>query len=191
MSLQPSEASKPLPSVPCAVFDSHRVKWDAWSPAVPVTHIDPSCSACSFPGPLFTASAALLPNPGEMFDGVREKKGRSGRDYAVPQRYPAHPVLRLWAVLCPTCYAIEVIDPAGLDENRNSVDVPAILCDGCDRYCAAGATLAEARSNLVAVGGWSAAETDWDLCPACNPASPEPTSIRAATAIRASRRSAR
>lgn len=189
MSLQPSEAPKPLPSIPCPTFDGHRVKWEPWKAATAVTHIDPSCGACAFPGPLSVSFGVGQPNPGEMWDVPVPRTLPSGRTCLRDVKIPAHPVLRLWAILCPSCYSLDVIALGGR-ENWEWENTPTILCDGCDRFSAAGATLEEARSNLVALGGWTAAETDWDLCPACNPASPEPTSIRAAAAVRASRGSA-
>jgi hypothetical protein len=170
VSLDPANAPRPLPGVPCPIFEARTVRWEPWSKAPAVTHIDPACDACAFPGPLRVSSGTMLPNDGEMFetrDLVRSKRRPDLERYGRARQVRAWPVLKLFASLCPQCFAIHIIEPDGRPDG-----VRSLLCDGCDAYCAAGSTWAEARANLARLGGWSSGEADWDLCPACNPNAP-------------------
>lgn len=171
-----------LPSVPCLTYNGRRVQWEPWTRAPAMTHIDPSCDRCSFPGPTVQAFGWLLPHDGETRT-VRTRVGvkdASGLHRYVKQELAAVKFLRLFASLCPSCHHLEVYD-----EVLRCDTAPSVLCDGCDVLCGVGATLEEARANLVTLGRWRQPAADWDLCCSCNPATnPEP-SPRSLAAYRA------
>ena len=176
---------RPLPAVPCPVYDGHPIQWQPWAAQPRVTHIDPRCYACAFPGPLSSSFGKAMPLPGEMFASTRPARTRRGGcDYDVAVTVPAWPVYRLAAVLCPSCLHLDVHETSA---DGRSVEV--ILCDGCDAPCAVGATLTEARHTLATVyGGWTSDGADWDLCERCNPAAaptqPPPRALAAYAAAR-------
>jgi hypothetical protein len=177
-----AEAPRSLPVVPCPIYDGHPIQWQPWTAQPRMTHINPRCESCAFPGPLSGSFGTALPLPGETFDSWRLAKTRHGRlDYYRPTKEPAWPVHRLFAVLCPSCFRLDVHETG-----RDGQSAQVILCDGCDVPCAVGANLDEARHALITVcGGWTGTGADWDLCAACNPAEvPNPTP-RALAAIAA------
>jgi hypothetical protein len=115
---------------------------------------------------------------------VAERVGKypSGRLKFKGVDVPAHAYMQLAAYLCPRCLHLDVFD------SHTNAPAEAILCDGCDTLCGVGVDLAEARANLITLGGWSGgAGTDWDLCPACNPATSPSPPPRALAALRAAR----
>ena len=173
---------RPLPTVPCPVYDRHPIQWQPWAARPRVTHVDPRCDACAFPGPLSASFGKAMPLPGEMFASTRPARTRRGGcDYDVAVTVPAWPVYRLAAVLCPSCFQLDVHE-----FGKAGRGVEVILCDGCDVACAVGATLAEARHTLTTVyGGWTGAGADWDLCQRCNPAETPNPPPRALAAIAA------
>lgn len=158
----------PFPAPPLPTYGGRRVRWEPWAEQHVVTHIDPACPVCAHPR-VMVATGIVDPLPGETFPGSRLKRTRSGHPYSVPIQVPAWPIRQLHAWLCPGCGTLELAD-SGRGPAFNLDPIDTILCDGCDRLCAAGADLAEARATLVALGGWTAGDdADWDLCPGCNP----------------------
>lgn len=183
---------RPLPAVPCLVYDGSRVRWDRWeaAPRVLCAKLDQSCEACRDPGPA-SISRGVLDVPERTVIERRPLKRRPGRprEWADATRtVKAHRHWRLMAFLCTRCGHLGV-----LDHGAGVVDAPEawraaemVLCDGCDAVCGVGVDLVEARVNLVALGGWTGGEgSDWDLCPACNPASASEPPPRALAAYRA------
>lgn len=165
----------PLPSVPCLVYAGRRIQWEPWrsAPLVLCSKVDQSCDACTHPGPGVMAFGKELPHDGET-KRVAVKVGTqpSGRPLWKGRDVPVRAMYRLAAHLCPSCLDLTVHD---LNDRDGTAPVQVLLCDGCDRACSVGQTLDEARTNLLELGGWTAGgDADWDLCPACNPAtSPE------------------
>lgn len=143
-------------TVPCPIYDGCRVRWEPWRPApILLCTGRPSsrsrynlnaCEACGDQGPAQIAFGLV--------------DGQSRRSRTVPDTG----TVLLSTHWCPACGHLDVYE---LATNRTA---PSILCDGCDVLCAVGATLAEARETLVALGGWtSGGDANWDYCPACTP----------------------
>ena len=179
------DAPRPLPSVPCLTYDGRRVQWDRWSsaPKVLCAKLDQSCDACRGPGPGALAHGILQPHDGETRRAAT-KVGTypSGRPKFKGVDVPVHAYMQLTAFLCPRCLHLDVFD------SHTNAPAEAILCDGCDTLCGVGLDQAEARANLVALGGWSGGEgVDWDLCPDCNPANTPTPPPRALAVLRAIR----
>lgn len=156
-----SVPSRPEP--PCPVFDGRQVLWRPWQWSPLMTHMRQACETCKDPVPdLFAHGLAV-------FDEQ------------------SWPVVAVGAYLCSRCSAQEIVDLRAIGAGKMAT-LPSILCDQCDVLAAAGATLAEARASLLDLGGWTGgADTDWDLCRACNPVGPVVKSLAHARLAREAR----
>jgi len=183
MTVSPLDAPRPLPGVPCLTYGGHRVKREPWAPCPRMTHVEPGCDLCAFPGPLAATHGMIEPNPGETWECDDEQRLPSGRVYIRSRKRsrPAHAYIGLVATLCPQCYDLTVLDTK---DSSELAPIASLLCDGCDAHCALGVDHAEARSNLKDMGGWSGGDADWDLCPSCNPATNPSVPPRALAAFR-------
>ncbi|WP_217231378.1 hypothetical protein [Streptomyces anulatus] len=96
-----------LPALPDTDLKMGPIRWERWEPAVTMTHIDPACSTCAFPGPLSTAfgKTYYVPPP------TRVRAARSTREqpskWATVQRR-AYWCITHWAVRCPGCDEMHV-----------------------------------------------------------------------------------
>lgn len=151
-------AAPPMPS-----WTGRRVEWEPWRDAIvplcPSTQQELACRACGSLAPSLLTIGTVHPSPGDLWV-----------DTATGVVADAHPLRQLAAHGCPDCGDLTI----GTFTGDLTVDV--IECDGCDRVCAAGATLEEARATLTAAGGIGAlGGEDYDLCFGCNPSNAVPT----------------
>lgn len=173
--------------VPVLTWGGHRVLWDRWetAPQILCPKARAACESCQWDGPVSIARGRVQYPEATVEVTVPTRKRRPGetRKWATVHRVqPARQVAALMAFYCPRCGRVDVLhlDDASVEA------ASALLCDGCDQLAAAGATLDEARATLVALGGWTAGgDADWDLCPACNPATDPAANPRAVLARRA------
>ncbi|MBZ3908549.1 MULTISPECIES: hypothetical protein [Streptomyces] len=91
-----------LPALPDTDPEAGEIRWDRWEPALLVTHIDPTCRTCAFPGPLSTAFGKTwyTPEPTQ----VRIQRSRPGE----PSKWARVQGKPYWckthyAVRCPQC----------------------------------------------------------------------------------------
>lgn len=98
------------------------IRWDEWKPALRVTHIDPSCQTCEFPGPLMMRHGKTL-QPGKRVRKVtvRSKVTEGIRPEATTTWVPGYWALTHVAFLCPRCdeelvYGYSMTSPGELVE---------------------------------------------------------------------------
>jgi hypothetical protein len=142
-----------------------------------------TCDACGVVAPS-SVCTGVLDVPEHAVTEHRPLKralGKRRKWVDVNRVIPSYQHLRLMAFWCSHCGSLDVIDVEGHDgrsdtrvegHDGRSDTRPAevVLCDDCDAVCGIGSTLAEARQNSIALGGWTGGEdTDQDLCPACTP----------------------
>jgi len=101
---------------------AQEIRWGEWKPALPVFHIDPSCQACEFPGPLMLRYGKML-HPGKRVRKltVRSKMTEGIRPKAETTWSPGYWALTHIAFLCPRCdeelvYGYSVSCPGDLVE---------------------------------------------------------------------------
>lgn len=101
------------------VRDAAAIDWERWEPALRITHIDPSCDKCLFPGPLLTRfgltiqpafTTRRITRPSRIAEGQRLQ--------SVSEHHPPAKVRTHFAVRCPNCgehvaYALASSDPGG------------------------------------------------------------------------------
>ncbi|MCX4783911.1 MULTISPECIES: hypothetical protein [unclassified Streptomyces] len=96
-----------LPALPETDPDVGTIRWDPWEPALQITHLDPSCPTCAFPGPLSTACGSTWYTPEPTLARVaRSRPGERSkwiRTQAKPYWCNTH-----WAVRCPQCDEMHV-----------------------------------------------------------------------------------
>jgi hypothetical protein len=136
------------PDVPCPVFDGHPVTWDSWDYAPVLSHAMGGCDDCDTAQVHITSALPVAVGP-------RTSK-----------------VIRLSAVYCPGCRRLAVLvygwhPPGSL--RAGPIEAPRVVCDGCDRPAAFGASVDEARANLALLAGASDPASDTDTCRACTP----------------------
>lgn len=88
---------------PLAAQDSElgSIRWEPWQDALQVSHIDSSCQACSFPGPLATAHGLTLYSPPASVLTTR-RADRAGPPPTAARGTP-YWVVSHWASRCPQC----------------------------------------------------------------------------------------
>lgn len=87
------------------MWDGRRVEWSEWDDSrwfiCPPPKADPC--ACGSTAPRVTSIGTVHPLPGEMVQGTRTKRLKSGREYGIPTEVPAQPLIALHAERCVTC----------------------------------------------------------------------------------------
>ncbi|WP_370132562.1 hypothetical protein [Streptacidiphilus sp. EB103A] len=91
-----------LPALPSHDEVAGELRWGRWEPALLVSHLDPRCLTCAYPGPLSTALGQSWYTP----EPTHQRVERSSRDrpskWVRVQRAP-YWVSSHWAVRCPQC----------------------------------------------------------------------------------------
>ena len=123
LSLVPAPDDRP----PLHERDGLPVTWRAWKDALSMTHIDPSCEACCFPGPLRTCTGLVEHTPTDMEQREDRREQQRRKRPTSPLR--SHLVVRLWAQFCPSCLRVEVYDlgPSGCQFDRVDLDAPTLF----------------------------------------------------------------
>lgn len=79
-------------------------EWEPWHRQIRATHLDLSCTACAYPGPLLECFGTSEMPDQTMRRIVQPSKIADGqRLSSVPYTVPAHPVRTHCAVRCPAC----------------------------------------------------------------------------------------
>ena len=94
------------------VHDKRPVTWAEWELSPPATHITHECERCKYTGLPAICLGTLDPLPGEMFTVPDDTHPGQTREV------PAWPIVRLYAVRCPTCARLAIYDmyPTGFCE---------------------------------------------------------------------------
>ncbi|MFJ2218232.1 hypothetical protein ACIQVO_38555 [Streptomyces sp. NPDC101062] len=96
-----------LPALPDSDPEMGEIRWERWEPALIMTHIDPSCVTCAFPGPLSTAFGKTFYTPPPTLARVeRSVRGRPSKWATVQHR--SYWCITHWAVRCPRCDEMRV-----------------------------------------------------------------------------------
>jgi hypothetical protein len=83
------------PALPLPDHDGDQaISWRPWTDAPLVSHIDPACPSCGYPGPLLTTCGLTLSTPTSTEEGTGSLR---------PCLVATH-----WAVRCPDCAETEV-----------------------------------------------------------------------------------
>jgi hypothetical protein len=91
-----------LPALPGKDPELGEIRWERWEPALPMTHFDPSCPTCAFPGPLSTAFGKTWYTPPPSRARV-ERSTRGSRSKWVTVQHRSYWCKTHWAVRCPRC----------------------------------------------------------------------------------------
>lgn len=91
-----------LPALPATDAQAGTIRWDRWEPALLITHVDPSCSTCAFPGPLSTARGMTWYVPEPAWARVERSHPGSRSRWVRVQGKP-YWCYTHWAVRCPRC----------------------------------------------------------------------------------------
>lgn len=131
------------PDIPCPMFNGKPVTWGTWDYAPVLSHGLGGCDNCP-------AEQVHIAHCLPLAKGPHTSK-----------------TIRLSAVYCPGCRRLAVLVYGWHEPNTLRVspfEAPHVICDPCDMPAAFGATIDEARANLVILGGRSDVDADWDLC---------------------------
>jgi hypothetical protein len=91
-----------LPALPGTDPELGEIRWERWEPALPMTHFDPRCRTCAFPGPLSTAFGTTCYTPPPSRVRV-ERSTRGSRSKWVTVQNRSYWCKTHWAVRCPRC----------------------------------------------------------------------------------------
>ncbi|WP_327359571.1 hypothetical protein [Streptomyces sp. NBC_01304] len=100
-------APRIVPALPTSDPELGEIRWERWEPALLLTHHDPGCSTCAFPGPLATAFGMTWYTP----EPTWTRKARSGpgaRSQWVRAQPNSYWCNTHWAVRCPQCDEMRV-----------------------------------------------------------------------------------
>lgn len=108
------------------------IQWGRWEPQLTMTHIDGSCGACAFPGPLRDRFGTTV-QPGHWGRRITRPSriAQNQRLRSVREWQPPRPVRTHYAVRCPSCgeqrvYRLRTMVPwMGLTEDPLLYQPPA------------------------------------------------------------------
>jgi hypothetical protein len=109
------------------------IRWTRWEPQLVVTHMDPSCDACAFPGPLRNRFGLTRKEGYWTRQITRHSKIAEGqRPQSQPYWIDTHWVRTHYAVRCPGCgerrvYRLATMAPWGEMQELEQYYIPPTL----------------------------------------------------------------